>query len=91
MSAARRKAAVATALVSLAALLARPPIAFAQQSAPACGGPAAEIAMLAAPMAPWKGAPLRVILTGQAQTPSVDAVVALIGRETVMARLAAHL
>jgi glutamyl-tRNA synthetase len=32
--------------------------------------------------------PLRVLLTGQAQTPSVDAVVALIGREQVLARLA---
>ncbi|MDR3055655.1 MAG: glutamate--tRNA ligase [Zoogloeaceae bacterium] len=35
--------------------------------------------------------PLRVILTGQAQTPSVDAVVALIGRERALARLAAVL
>jgi glutamyl-tRNA synthetase len=33
--------------------------------------------------------PLRVLLTGQAQTPSVDAVVALFPRETVLARLAA--
>ena len=32
--------------------------------------------------------PLRVLLTGQAQTPSVDAVVALFPRETVLARLA---
>ncbi|MEY2633608.1 MAG: hypothetical protein RIR00_2262, partial [Pseudomonadota bacterium] len=35
--------------------------------------------------------PLRVLLTGQAQTPSVDAVVALIGREAVQARLAGYL
>ncbi|GHT91663.1 glutamate--tRNA ligase [Betaproteobacteria bacterium] len=35
--------------------------------------------------------PLRVILTGQAQTPSVDAVIALIGRERALARLAAVL
>ena len=35
--------------------------------------------------------PLRVILTGQAQTPAVDAVIALIGRETVAASLAAYL
>lgn len=34
--------------------------------------------------------PLRVLLVGQAQTPSVDAVIHLIGRETVMNRLAAH-
>ena len=32
--------------------------------------------------------PLRVLLTGQAQTPSVDAVVALFPREAVLARLA---
>lgn len=33
--------------------------------------------------------PLRVLLTGQAQTPSVDAVIHLIGREQVLAKLAA--
>ena len=32
--------------------------------------------------------PLRVMLTGQAQTPSVDAVIALIGRERVLQKLA---
>ncbi|MDR2165024.1 MAG: glutamate--tRNA ligase [Zoogloeaceae bacterium] len=31
--------------------------------------------------------PLRIILTGQAHTPSVDTVITLIGRETVLARL----
>ena len=35
--------------------------------------------------------PLRVLLTGQAQTPSVDAVVELIGRERVLAALSPHL
>ena len=35
--------------------------------------------------------PLRVILTGQAQTPSVDAVIALIGREKVAAALAQNI
>ncbi len=35
--------------------------------------------------------PLRVILTGQAQTPSVDAVVELIGRERVLAALNPYL
>jgi glutamyl-tRNA synthetase len=34
--------------------------------------------------------PLRVILTGQTQTPSVDAVIALIGRTKVMEKLAAQ-
>ena len=33
--------------------------------------------------------PLRVLLTGQAQTPSVDAVIALFPRELVLKRLAA--
>ena len=35
--------------------------------------------------------PLRVILTGQAQTPSVDAVICLIGRERVTEALAKYL
>ena len=35
--------------------------------------------------------PLRVMLTGQTQTPSVDAVVALFPREIVVARMARHL
>jgi glutamyl-tRNA synthetase len=34
--------------------------------------------------------PLRVILTGQSQTPSVDAVIALIGRSKVLEKLAAQ-
>ena len=35
--------------------------------------------------------PLRVMLTGQTQTPSVDAVLMLFSREVVLARLARHL
>ena len=35
--------------------------------------------------------PLRVLLTGQAQTPSVDAVVTLFPRKTVLQRLAVAL
>jgi glutamyl-tRNA synthetase len=35
--------------------------------------------------------PLRVILTGQAQTPAVDAVIGLIGRDKVVATLAQYL
>jgi glutamyl-tRNA synthetase len=35
--------------------------------------------------------PLRVILTGQAQTPAVDAVIALIGRDKVATALAPYL
>jgi glutamyl-tRNA synthetase len=40
---------------------------------------------------PQLAMPLRLILTGQLQTPSIDAVVELFGRETVLARLAKYL
>ncbi|RJX30329.1 MAG: glutamate--tRNA ligase [Oxalobacter sp.] len=36
---------------------------------------------------PQLAMPLRLVLTGQLQTPSIDAVVHLLGRETVLARL----
>jgi glutamyl-tRNA synthetase len=39
---------------------------------------------------PQLAMPLRVLLVGQTHTPSVDALVALLGRETVLERLAAH-
>jgi glutamyl-tRNA synthetase len=35
--------------------------------------------------------PLRLIITGQLQTPAIDAVVQVFGRETVGARLAKYL
>jgi glutamyl-tRNA synthetase len=35
--------------------------------------------------------PLRVMVTGSAQTPSIDATLELIGRETVLSRMAAEL
>ncbi len=40
---------------------------------------------------PQLAMPLRVIATGRLQTPSIDAVLELLGRETVLARLAHHL
>ena len=40
---------------------------------------------------PQLAMPLRLMLTGQLQTPSIDAVVQLFGRETVLARLSKHL
>ena len=40
---------------------------------------------------PQLAMPLRLILTGQLQTPSIDAVVELFGREIVLARLAKYL
>jgi glutamyl-tRNA synthetase len=40
---------------------------------------------------PQLAMPLRLILTGQLQTPSVDRVLSLFGRDTVLARLSGHL
>ena len=40
---------------------------------------------------PQLAMPLRVLVTGRVQTPSIDAVLELLGRETVLARLAHHL
>jgi glutamyl-tRNA synthetase len=40
---------------------------------------------------PQLAMPLRLMLTGQLQTPSIDAVVELFGRQTVLARLAKYL
>ncbi len=40
---------------------------------------------------PQLAMPLRLVLTGQLQTPSIDAVVQLFGRETVLTRLQKHL
>jgi glutamyl-tRNA synthetase len=40
---------------------------------------------------PQVAMPLRRLVTGRSQTPSIDAVLELIGRETVLQRLSAHL
>lgn len=40
---------------------------------------------------PQVAMPLRVMITGETQTPSVDAVMALIGRDEVVRRVSAHL
>ena len=40
---------------------------------------------------PQLAMPLRVLVTGRQQTPSIDAVLELLGRETVLMRLAKHL
>ena len=39
---------------------------------------------------PQLAMPVRVLVAGRAQTPSIDAVLELLGRETVLARLARH-
>ena len=36
---------------------------------------------------PQLGIPLRIAVTGQQQTPAIDAVLAILGRDTVLARL----
>jgi glutamyl-tRNA synthetase len=35
--------------------------------------------------------PLRLLVTGETQTPSVDAVLELIGREETLKRISAHM
>ena len=40
---------------------------------------------------PQLAMPLRRLVTGRTQTPSIDAVLELIGRETVLHRLSRHL
>ena len=40
---------------------------------------------------PQVAMPLRRLVTGRTQTPSIDAVLDLIGREKVLQRLSAHL
>lgn len=40
---------------------------------------------------PQLGIPLRVAVTGQKQTPAIDAVLALLGQDTVLTRLQSHL
>ena len=40
---------------------------------------------------PQVAMPLRHIVTGRTQTPSIDAVLELLGRETVLTRLAQYL
>jgi glutamyl-tRNA synthetase len=40
---------------------------------------------------PQLAMPLRLLLTGRPQTPSIDAVLELLGRETVLLRLGHHL
>ena len=40
---------------------------------------------------PQVAVPLRVAVTGQTQTPSIDAVLELVGREATLARIAAAL
>src|SRR5689334_15997940 len=62
-------------LIAGLVLLCRGGVAPAQATAGACAD-AADFAMLASPIAPWKGAPLRVLLTSERP---VDGELSLIG------------
>jgi glutamyl-tRNA synthetase len=57
----------------------------------AIGGAIRDAANSSGLKMPQLAMPLRRIVTGRAQTPSIDAVLELLGRETVMLRLANHL
>lgn len=59
--------------------------------AAAIGAAIKEIASKHGLKMPKLAMPLRVMLTGQTQTPSVDAVLTLFSREVVLARMARHL
>jgi glutamyl-tRNA synthetase len=50
-----------------------------------------EVAKASALKMPQLAMPLRRIVTGRTQTPSIDAVLELLGRETVLQRLSRHL
>ncbi|WP_150430314.1 glutamate--tRNA ligase [Dechloromonas sp. CZR5] len=66
-------------------------IASVAWEAPAINGLIKECVAKHGLKIPKLAMPLRVLLTGQAQTPSVDAVITLIGREKVLASLSAYL
>jgi glutamyl-tRNA synthetase len=65
-------------------------IAIVTWEAPAIGALIKEMVGKHGLKMPKLAMPLRVILTGQAQTPAVDAVIALIGRDKVLAALAPY-
>ncbi len=55
------------------------------------GAAVAEVVKAAGLKMPELAMPARLLITGRTQTPSLDAVLEIIGRETVLARLARHL
>ena len=60
-------AAIACLLIACTSVALLPPAARAKEPAPSegCSAEKAGIAVLAAPLSPWRGAPLRVILAGE--------------------------
>ena len=57
----------------------------------AINGAIKEVAKASGLKMPQLAMPLRRLVTGRSQTPSIDAVLELLGRDTVMLRLAQHL
>jgi glutamyl-tRNA synthetase len=57
----------------------------------ALGGAIKDVVKSSGLKMPELAMPLRLMVTGRTQTPSIDAVLELLGRETVMQRLARHL
>jgi glutamyl-tRNA synthetase len=55
------------------------------------GGAIKEVAKASGLKMPQLAMPLRLIVTGRTQTPSIDAVLELLGRDTVLERLSRHL
>jgi glutamyl-tRNA synthetase len=55
------------------------------------GGAIKDVVKASGLKMPQLAMPLRLLVTGRAQTPSIDAVLELLGRDTVMKRLALHL
>ena len=60
-------AAIACLLIACTSVALLPPAARAKEPAPSegCSAEKAGIAVLAAPLSPWRGAPLRVIFAGE--------------------------
>jgi glutamyl-tRNA synthetase len=55
------------------------------------GAAVSEVVKASGLKMPELAMPARLLVTGRTQTPSLDAVLELLGRETVLARLARHL
>ncbi|MDR3385523.1 MAG: hypothetical protein P4L92_00605, partial [Rudaea sp.] len=70
----RRFAAAATALLSISTGFCVLPFSPAEAASDACGD-AAEVTVLPSPLAPWKGAPLRVMVVSEKP---IDGVLSLI-------------
>jgi glutamyl-tRNA synthetase len=66
-------------------------LALSQWERGALGGAIKDVAKASGLKMPQLAMPLRRLVTGRTQTPSIDAVLELLGRETVMLRLARHL